>query len=241
MPSHRRRALAVVMSAASGIAMSAAMAGSGRGEAIIRGSGAVELRYTVIADQCGDRLSTEWLHPDGSLAASEEVELTDGRWSRYRLRRANLGQDLMAERRGDAVTISDAARAAGRPPARLTARGTLLAGPELVSFLQDRLEALRAGRPLEFQYLLADRGTALGFIARGRVQGTDTTVVMEASSALTRPFVPTTTFRFSADGGLREVVGRMLPVVGDSRSQKPLDGILQMSVSQSTCNRKSLS
>ena len=230
----------IILFAAFLVAAPGAMAEGGRGEAVIRGGSAAELRYLVVATHCADRLSTEWRHPDGSLAAAEEVELTDGRWSRYRLRRANLGQDLRAERQGDTVTITDATRSSGRPLARLTARGTLLAGPELVSFLQERLSALRAGRALEFQYLLADRGTALGFIARGRVQGQETTIALEASSALVRPFVPTTTFRFAADGGLREVVGRMLPVVGDPRSQKPLDGVLQMSASQSSCNRKSL-
>jgi hypothetical protein len=231
----------IALLAASLVAAPVAMADGVRGEALIRGGGGADLRYTVVATHCADRLATEWWRPDGSLAASEEVELTDGRWSRYRLRRANLGQDLRAERRGDIITITDAAAASGRPTARLTARGTVLAGPELVSFLQDRLEALRAGRALEFQYLLADRGTALGFIARGRAQGADTTVALEASSAWFRPFVPTTTFRFAADGGLREVVGRMLPVMGDPRSPKPLDGVLQMGASQSTCNRKSLS
>lgn len=99
---------------------------------------------------------------------------------------------------------------------------------------------LRAGRSLEFHYLLADRGTAIGFIARGRIQGEDTEIALEASSALVRPFVPTTTFRFSPDGGLRQVTGRMLPVLGDAKSQKALDGVLKMSGPQSTCNRKSL-
>ena len=212
----------------------------GRGEAVIRSGGAEGLRYLVTASNCDDRLSTEWRHPDGSLAAVEEVELADGRWTRYRLRRANVGQDLRAERRGDVVTITDVSRP-DRGPARLTARGTLLAGPELVSFLAARLGELRAGRPFEFQYLLADRGTAIGFIARGRIQGGDTEVALEASSALVRPFVPATTFRFSPDGGLRQVAGRMLPVLGDTKSQKALDGVLKMSGPQSTCNKKSLS
>ena len=236
MPLPRRIALI----GASLAAASVAMAEGGRGEAVIRVAGAPELRFVVVASHCADRLSTEWLRPDGSVAAAEEVELTGGRWSRYRLQRANLGQDLRAERQGDTVTITDAARSSGRPLARLTMRGTLLAGPELVPFLQGKLAALRAGRAVEFQYLLADRGAAIGLVARGRIQGADTSVALEPSSAIFRPFVPTTTFRFAADGGLREVVGRMLPVVGDRKTQKPLDGVLQMSASQPTCNKKSL-
>ena len=212
----------------------------GRGEAVIRSGGAEGLRYLVTASRCDDRLSTEWRHPDGSVAAVEEVELVDGRWARYRLRRANLGQDLRAERRGDRVTITDASRP-GQGPVRLTARGMLLAGPELVAFLQARLPELRAGRALEFQYLLADRGTAIGFVARGRTRGQDTEVALEASSALVRPFVPTTSFSFTVEGGLRQVIGRMLPVLGDAKSQKALDGVLKMGGPQSTCNRKSLS
>lgn len=225
--------------AASAVAAPSIAVEGGRGEAVIRSGGAAGLRYLVTASNCDDRLSTEWRHPDGTLAAVEEVELADGRWTRYRLRRANLGQDLRAERRGDVVTITDASRP-GRGPVRLTARGTLLAGPELVSFLGARVAELRAGRSLEFHYLLADRGTAIGFIARGRIQGEDTEIALEASSALVRPFVPTTTFRFSPDGGLRQVTGRMLPVLGDAKSQKALDGVLKMSGPQSTCNRKSL-
>jgi len=225
---------------ASAVATPATAVEGGRGEAVIRSGGAEGLRYLVTASNCDDRLSTEWRRQDGSLAALEEVELADGRWMRYRLRRANVGQDLRAERRGDVVTIIDASRP-DRGPARLTARGTLLAGPELVSFLQSRLSELRAGRSLEFQYLLADRGTAIGFIARGRIQGEGTEVALEASSALVRPFVPTTTFRFSSDGDLRQVTGRMLPVLGDAKSQRALDGVLKMSGPQSTCNRKSLS
>lgn len=225
---------------ASAVAMPSTALEGGRGEAVIRSGGAEGLRYLVTASRCADRLSTEWRHQDGSLAALEEVELADGRWTRYRLRRANVGQGLRAERRGDVVTIIDASRP-DRGPARLTARGTLLAGPELVSFLQARLAELRAGRSLEFQYLLADRGTAIGFIARGRLHGEDIEVALEASSALVRPFLPATTFRFSPDGVLRQVVGRMLPVLGDARSQKALDGVLKMSGPQSTCNKKSLS
>lgn len=224
--------------AASPVATSSAIVEAGRGEAIIRNGGAAGLRYFVTASRCGDRLSTEWRHPDGTLAAEEEVDLVDGRWVRYRLRRTNVGQDLRAERRGDAVIIIDAARP-DRGPARLTARGTLLAGPELVPFLQARLAELRAGRSIEFQYLLADRGSAIGFIARGRIQGGETDVSLEASSALVRPFLPTTAFRFSPGGGLRQVVGRMLPVLGDTRSPKALDGVLNMSGPQSTCNTKS--
>jgi hypothetical protein len=228
------------LSSASVSAASSTVVEGGLGEAVIRGGEAQGLRYLVTASRCDDRLSTEWRHPDGSLVAAEEVELVDGRWARYRLRRANVGQDLRAERRGDVVTITDASRPS-HGPVRLTARGTLLAGPELVAFLQARLVDLRAGRALEFQYLLADRGTAVGFVARGRVVGDDTAVTLEAASALFRPFVPKTSFRFTADGGLQQVVGRMLPVLGDAKSQKALDGVLKMSGPQSTCNRKSLS
>jgi hypothetical protein len=117
----------------------------------------------------------------------------------------------------------------------------LLAGPELVFFLQSRLSDLRAGRSVAFQYLLADRGTTLGFVARGAAEGAETRVTLEASSALAKPFVPTTRFLFADDGGLREVVGRMLPVAGSTKAPKPLDGVLRMTAAQSSCNRKSLS
>ena len=221
--------------------IAAVPSGGGRGEAVIRSDGAdASGRYLVNASRCGERLSTEWRHPDGTLAASEEVELAEGRWVRYRLQRANIGQDLRAERRGDVVTITDGSPSA-RTPTRLSGRGTLLAGPELVFFLQSRLSDLRAGRSVTFQYLLADRGTTLGFVARGAAEGAGTRVTLEASSALAKPFVPTTRFLFADDGGLREVVGRMLPVAGSTKAPKPLDGVLRMTATQSSCNRKSLS
>lgn len=231
----------LVFFASSAVVIAAVPSGGGRGEAVIRSDGAdASGRYLVNASRCGERLSTEWRHPDGTLAASEEVELAEGRWVRYRLQRANIGQDLQAERRGDVVTITDGSPSA-RTPTRLSGRGTLLAGPELVLFLQSRLSDLRAGRSVTFQYLLADRGTTLGFVARGAAEGAGTRVSLEASSALAKPFVPTTRFLFADDGGLREVVGRMLPVAGSTKAPKPLDGVLRMTATQSSCNRKSLS
>ena len=231
----------LVFFASSAVVIAAVPSGGGRGEAVIRSDGAdASGRYLVNASRCGERLSTEWRHPDGTLAASEEVELAEGRWVRYRLQRANIGQDLRAERRGDVVTITDGSPSA-RTPTRLSGRGTLLAGPELVFFLQSRLSDLRAGRSVTFQYLLADRGTTLGFVARGAAEGAGTRVTLEASSALAKPFVPNTRFLFADDGGLREVVGRMLPVAGSTKAPKPLDGVLRMTATQSSCNRKSLS
>jgi hypothetical protein len=216
-----------------------AMPEGGKGEAVIHGEASEGRRYLVDASRCGDRLSTEWRDLEGSVVAYEEVELSGGRWVRYRLQRTNIGQDLRAERRGDVVTITDRSRP-GRSPAQVNGRGDLVAGPQLVFFLQSRLADLRAGRRIELQYLLADRGTALGFIARGESVGTGTRVALEASAALARPFVPTTTFEFGADGGLRQVSGRMLPVTGDAKSPKALDGVLRMNAAQSSCNRKSL-
>lgn len=227
--------------ASSAACIAAVPIGGGRGEAVIRSEGADAAgRYLVNASRCGERLSTEWRHPDGTLAASEEVELAEGRWVRYRLQRANVGQDLRAERRGDVVTITDGSPSA-RSPMQISGRGTLLAGPELVFFLQSRLSDLRAGRSVAFQYLLADRGTTLGFVARGTVEEAETRVTLEPSSVLAKPFVPTTRFLFADDGGLREVVGRMLPVAGSTKAPKPLDGVLRMSGAQSSCNKKSLS
>lgn len=213
---------------------------SGRGEAEIRGGAAGGQRFLVSAMNCGDRLATEWRRPDGTLAAVEEIEVADGRWVRYRLQRANLGQDLRAERNGAAVTIVDGSRPT-RPATRLTERGLLLAGPELITFLRSQLPALRQGRALEFRYLLADRGIALGFVARAAADGEGTLVTLEAASAFARPFVPVTRLGFAADGSLRQVVGRMLPMSGDPRSPTALDGVLRMSAAKSTCNTKSLS
>jgi hypothetical protein len=85
----------------SAVCIAAIPTAGGRGEAVIRGEAADAAgRYLVNASRCGERLSTEWRHPDGTLAASEEVELAEGRWLRYRLQRTNIGQDLRAERRG---------------------------------------------------------------------------------------------------------------------------------------------
>jgi hypothetical protein len=234
------RGAALGLLAALACGSAAALDGGGVGEAEVDGGAADGQRFLVSASRCGDRLATEWRRPDGAMVAREEVEFDDGRWVRYRLQRANLRQDLRAERRGEAVTIVDAARP-DRAPVRLAERGTLVAGPELVTYLQSRLADLRVGGRLEFRYLLADRGSALGFVARSAQQGGRTVVTLEAASALARPFVPETRLEFGADGALREVRGRMLPVAGDARSQTPLDGVLRMRSAQSSCNIKTVS
>lgn len=210
------------------------------GEAEVRGAAPGVQRYSVSASRCGERLSTEWRRPDGVLVAKEEVELVEGRWVRYRLQRPNIGQDLRAERRGTTVTLVDGARP-GRAPTRLAGRVSLVAGPELVPFLQARFDELRAGRAVEFDYLVAERSMILGFVARTRPATGRLVVELEASSVLLRPFVPETVLEFAADGGLSKVTGRMLPVAGDARDPTPLDGVLRMLTTQSSCNTRSLS
>lgn len=82
--------------------------------------------------------------------------------------------------------------------------------PMLVRHAQRNLDALR---------LTAERDVAVG----GGV-----TVRVAAASPMLRPFVPATLLRFSVEGALLAVSGRLLPHLGTARAPRPVDGELRV-------------
>lgn len=206
----------------------------GRIEGVARGQGAdLEQRWNVAAWQCGPRLGIEWRTPDGQLSASEDVVLdaaVPGRLAAYRLRRTNVGQQVEGVVR-DGVLELEIRSAAGTRQARVPATPGLLAGPMLVRHAYRNLEGLRAGRELRADYLLGERATVIALrLVAERTAGAAaaTTVRVEAASAMLRPFVPTTRLRFSADGALLGVSGRLLPQLGTAQAARPVDGELRV-------------
>ena len=207
-------------------------------------------RFGFTAWGCGSRVSSEWRQHDGRVVAEEKLDLADGRWVRYRLQRHNVGQEVVAVRAGREVELT-ILQGQSRRQVTLRPTGDLLAGPTLVSHLGDALPTLRAGRPVEFDYLVAEQGMILRLRASAAARGTGETVVkVEAASVLLRPFVPVTTLLFDATGDLRSLAGRLLPQAGDVGKAKSLDGVLRIrstavagtaSRKQSICNTADLS
>lgn len=207
---------------------------SGRIEGVASGQG-VDLgqRWNVAAWQCGPRLGIEWRTPDGRLSASEDVVLdaaTPGRLALYRLVRENIGQQVEGVVR-DGVLELEIRSAGSTRRARVTATPGLLAGPMLVRHAQRNLDALRLGRELKVDYLLGERAAVIALrltAERDAAVGGGVTVRVAAASPILRPFVPETLLRFSVEGALLAVSGRLLPHLGTARAPRPVDGELQV-------------
>ena len=126
--------------------------------------------------------------------------------------------------------------------------GEVLAGPTLITHLQSKLPELRRGRPVEMQYLVAEQAMVLGLRASATRYGADgrTNLRVEASSALLRPFVPTTLISFDADGRFVGMQGRLLP---QKQRGVPLDGVIRVTYPtgmrvasmKSSCNKSTVS
>lgn len=219
--------------------------------------------FGFVAWGCGSRVRSQWRQHDGRVVAEETLDLEGGRWMRYRLQRHNVRQEVVAIRSGREIVVTIRK---GESQRRVSLRptGELLAGPTLVSHLAEALPTLQAGRPMEFDYLIAEQGIVLRLrataTAQGGVEGPAATgsqgfrgavvVRVEAASVLLRAFVPATTLTFDAAGGLRSLSGRLLPQTGDVTKPKSLDGVLHFEAAetarsssrmQSVCNTTDLS
>jgi hypothetical protein len=188
------------------------------------------LRFELLAGRCGALGYTEWRDSEGLPVAREEI-LYDGdddgaHWLRYRMERLAVGQDVLAERHGDFIRL-DIREGARRREVRLKVKGQLLAGPMLITSLQSQLRELRRGKSIDINYLVAEQALVMGLRATRIAYGTDgfTNVRIEASSALLRPFVPTTLFIFDQDGYFIGMQGRLLP---QKNRSSPLNGVVNV-------------
>ena len=217
-------------------------------------------RFSFSTGQCGQRLFVEWRDPQGRLAASEDVELTADDWSRYRLERPTIHQKIIGSVVGHELTL-DIERDGVIERKQVTLKAPLVAGPLLIRRLQRALPTLRAGEPLELDYLIADQATVLRLrIQRerdtgGPLLGSVTAGVgilrvrVQAASPWMRPFVPETWLTFDAEDELITMRGRLLPLEGSASRPQPLAGVLNLHplassslrAMQSSCNRRSLS
>jgi hypothetical protein len=213
-------------------------------------------RFAVGAGRCGDAVVSEWRDAAGRIVAHEQVDLQGESWVRYRLRRDSVAQEVQAVREGDRVRVQIRNGAHARTIS-LPAQASMIAGPLLVPFLQERLPELRRGAPLEFAYLVADQGLTLQLRASmqrrdgtgvgeraGSAPGVGVTVIrLEAASLLMRPFVPPTMLEFDAAGQFVGMQGRLLPQLGSPGQPQSLDGVMRVrdEPMQSSCHMRNLS
>ncbi len=208
-------------------------------------------RFRVDAWRCQNEVHSRWRGGDGRVVAEEELAFEGERWVRYRLQRPTVAQDVVATREGEALRLV-IRNGESRKQITLATTQTVLAGPMLVDHLSEKLPRLRAGKAVEFDYLVPDHGLVLRLRAtlEGSARTSESRVRVEAASLLMRPFVPNTKLVFDDSGVLRLMSGRLLPQLGDVTKPKSLDGVLRVktvnvsgdpSSMQSTCNRPAVS
>jgi hypothetical protein len=208
-------------------------------------------RFRVDAWRCQNEVHSRWRGGDGRVVAEEELAFEGERWVRYRLQRPTVAQDVVATREGETLRLVIRS-GESRKQITLATTQTVLAGPMLVDHLSEKLPRLRAGKAVEFDYLVPDHGLVLRLRAtlEGSARTSESRVRVEAASLLMRPFVPNTKLVFDDSGVLRLMSGRLLPQLGDVTKPKSLDGVLRVktvnvsgdpSSMQSTCNRPAVS
>ena len=217
------------------------------GEAEVTGKAERGARFAFGGGRCGAIGYSEWRDGAGVAIAREELIYDGAAWQRYRLQRMTVAQDVEATREGDFIhlDIRDGER---RRKVRLEVEGEVLAGPTLITHLQAQLRDLRRGKPVELQYLVAEQAMLLGLRATitGYGAGGLTNVRLEASSALLRPFVPTTLITFDDEGRFVGMQGRLLPqrqrgVALDGVIRVTYPGGIRVASMKSSCNKSTLS
>ena len=217
------------------------------GEAEATGKAERGARFAFGGGRCGAIGYSEWRDGAGVAIAREELIYDGAAWQRYRLQRMTVAQDVEATREGDFIhlDIRDGER---RRKVRLEVEGEVLAGPTLITHLQAQLRDLRRGKPVELQYLVAEQAMLLGLRATitGYGAGGLTNVRLEASSALLRPFVPTTLITFDDEGRFVGMQGRLLPqrqrgVALDGVIRVTYPGGMRVASMKSSCNKSTLS
>ena len=196
------------------------------GEAEVTGRAERGTRFELGGGRCGVFGYSEWRDDAGSAVAREELIYEGAAWRRYRLQRMTIAQDVEATREGGFIrlNIRDGERFR---KVRIEVEGEVLAGPTLITHLQSQLRELRRGRPVELQYLVAEQAMVLGLSATttGYGAGGLINVRLEASSALLRPFVPTTVITFDGEGRFVGMQGRLLP---QRQRGVALDGVIRV-------------
>jgi len=199
------------------------------GEAEVSNGAQRGTRMAFEAQRCGDSMRSVWRDAEQRIVAEEDLLFVGERWVRYRLQRLNVGVDVTAQRETDGIRVTIRRGEATRE-VRLRSAESLMVGSTLVSFLAAAMPNLRAGRTVDFDYLVADRGTSVRLRAK-LVSGAaprGAAVRLEAASPMLRPFVPPTQLQFDERGELQSMAGRLVPQGGDATNPQSLEGVLRL-------------
>jgi hypothetical protein len=250
-----RRAYCALMIAAVFVPTIGAAASMIFGTAEVTGKTGRGLQFDFYGGRCEEFGFSDWRDADGALVAREELRYRGDDWISYRLERLNIGQSVAASREGEVIEV-EIREPRKQRRVRLHVEGEVYAGPTLITRIQAALPELRRARPVEIQYLVAEQAMVIGLRATATASGAGglTNVRIEASSALLRPFVPTTWLRFDARGDFLGMQGRLLP---QAERAAGLDGIIRIEPSsqqsavrnaanapasmKSSCNKPSVS
>jgi len=196
------------------------------GSAEVTGKTGRGLQFDFSGGRCDDWGFSDWRDAEGVLVAREELRYRGDEWLQYRLERVNVGQSISVSRDGELIEV-DIREPRKQRRVRLHVEGEVYAGPTLITRIQEALPELRRGRVVELQYLVAEQAMIIGLRATSTASGAGghTNVRIEASSALLRPFVPTTWVRFDARGDFLGMQGRLLPQVERAAG---LDGVIRI-------------
>lgn len=162
-----------------------------------------------------NRWRSEFLHPDGSVAAEDEMYLKEGQLESYRYVRFTSGERAEVRVSGDKVLYQQdwekKSRRAEEPYS-----DNFVTGPYLVVYILRNWDLLVRGQILKVRFGVPDLLHSYEFrLARELRNGDGSRVIikMTASSFLVSLFVRPVLLEFSAEQrSLRRIVGRTLPV-----------------------------
>jgi len=196
--------------------------------------------FRFTSSRCSDRFHSQWRNNVGQLI-TEEILIVDGnQWTQYRLRHVLVDKEVLATNKGNLIRV-EIRSGAGSRTINIPHDGQILAGPLLVESIGLGLENIRHNGPVDFDYLVAERGLVLRLRATFEEEESRkaTMVQVGAASPFLRAFVPKVMLTYNDDGWLESVEGRLLPVLQKGGNPVPVDGKLLVRLVKENCELES--